>query len=972
MSAAQLLNPKAESRRRGEALKVNISAGEGLQDVLKSNLGPLGTIKMLVDGSGQIKLTKDGNVLLREMQIQNPTAVMIARAATAQDDICGDGTTSAVLLIGELLKQADRYISEGLHPRIITDGFEIAKNEALKVGIWHLLNTDTWIVVLTGEQFLDGFKLEKEVDRELLLSVARTSLSTKLNSNLAAKLTPDIVDAVLAIYQAPAKPDLHMVEIMKMQHRTASDTQLIKGLALDHGARHPDMPKRLENAYILTMNVSLEYEKSEINSGFFYSSAEQRDKLVESERRFVDAKLKKIVELKKEVCGNDPTKNFVIINQKGIDPLSLDVLAKNGILALRRAKRRNMERLQLICGGVAQNSVDDLSPESLGWAGLVYEQTLGEEKYTFIEEVKEPKSVTLLIKGPNAHTITQVTDAVRDGLRSVYNMIVDKSVVPGAGAFQVACAAHLKSDAFSKTVKGKAKWGVEAFADALLIIPKTLAANAGLDIQDALAAMQDEHADGNIVGLDLATGEPMDAELEGIFDSFRVLRNCIASSSSIASNLLLCDELLKARQMGRAGGPGPDYDSDSSEQEFTETNVLLGYASKDADDDTISRLGGQPEWLNPEQPASAALARCQVCNEIMVQLLQLNGELPEKFPGHERRLYVFACRKSTCRRKQGSIRAVRGVKVSNEAQAAAAKKAEAKPQKKVGEKEEPKKDVSSGLGTALFGGGSGAANPFGGNANPFSTGASSSSSPFGTAAPSNPFSNPAAADEPTQKKEEAKDPAESLPKTFAETLNLNNPQTPSGPPPPPEPWPAADALPKPYPISYLADAEFETLDPEPMPVPQNARMEVDTEGGSGAGGGGDMKDVFESSMDAAFQKFADRMEQNPEQCIRYEFNGTPLLYSKADAVGAKLGAAAGSGGMTRCGNCGARRVFEVQMTPHAITELEAEELSLEGMDWGTIIVGVCEADCQQRGVEVGEAGYLEEWCGVQWEELSKR
>ncbi|PHH85900.1 hypothetical protein CDD83_11022 [Cordyceps sp. RAO-2017] len=540
MSAAQLLNPKAESRRRGEALKVNINAGVGLQDVLKSNLGPKGTIKMLVDGAGQIKLTKDGNVLLREMQIQNPTAVMIARAATAQDDICGDGTTSVVLLVGELLKQADRYISEGLHPRIITDGFEIAKVEALK--------------------FLDSFKLPKEVDRELLLNVARTSLATKLNATLAQKLTPDIVDAVLAIYQAPAKPDLHMVEIMKMQHRTASDTQLIKGLALDHGARHPDMPKRLENCYILTLNVSLEYEKTEINSGFFYSSAEQRDKLVESERRFIDAKLKKIVELKKELCGTDGKKNFVIINQKGIDPLSLDVLAKNGILALRRAKRRNMERLQLICGGISQNSVDDLSPDVLGWAGLVYEQTLGEEKFTFVEEVRDPKSVTILIKGPNQHTISQLTDAVRDGLRSVYNMIVDKSVVPGAGAFQVACAAHLKSDLFSKTVKGKAKWGVEAFADALLIIPKTLAANAGHDIQDALAAMQDEHTEGAVVGLNLETGEPMDPELEGVFDSFRVLRNSIASSSSIASNLLLCDELLKARQMGRQGGPGPGMD----------------------------------------------------------------------------------------------------------------------------------------------------------------------------------------------------------------------------------------------------------------------------------------------------------------------------------------------------------------------------------------------------------------------------
>lgn len=290
---------------------------------------------------------------------------------------------------------------------------------------------------------------------------------------------------MLAIYQAPAKPDLHMIEIMKMQHRSASDTQLIRGLALDHGARHPDMPKRVENAYILTLNVSLEYEKTEINSSFFYSSAEQRDKLVESERRFVDDKLKRIVDLKNQVCGSDPNKNFVLINQKGIDPLSLDVLAKNGIMALRRAKRRNMERLQLVCGGAAQNSAEDLTPDVLGWAGLVYEQTLGEEKYTFVEEVKDPKSVTLLIKGPNQHTIAQVSDAVRDGLRSVYNTIVDGSVVPGAGAFHVACAAHLKSDAFSKTVKGKAKWGVGAFADALLVIPKTLAANAGHDIQDA-------------------------------------------------------------------------------------------------------------------------------------------------------------------------------------------------------------------------------------------------------------------------------------------------------------------------------------------------------------------------------------------------------------------------------------------------------------------------------------------------------
>ena len=193
-------------------------------------------------------------------------------------------------------------------------------------------------------KFLDKFKIEKSIDRDLLLQVARTSLATKLPKILAESLTVSIVDAILTIHQPPEPIDLYMVEIMKMQHRMASETQLVKGLVLDHGARHPDMPKRVENAYILTMNVSLEYEKSEINSGFFYSTAEQRDKLVESERAFVDSKLRKIVELKNLVCGNDPKKNFVVLNQKGIDPLSLDVLVKNGILALRRVKRRNMER----------------------------------------------------------------------------------------------------------------------------------------------------------------------------------------------------------------------------------------------------------------------------------------------------------------------------------------------------------------------------------------------------------------------------------------------------------------------------------------------------------------------------------------------------------------------------------------------------------------------------------------------------
>ncbi|EJD42694.1 T-complex protein 1 zeta subunit [Auricularia subglabra TFB-10046 SS5] len=540
MSGIELINPKAESVRRGQALQANTTGALGLANVVRSNLGPRGTLKMLVDGAGQIKMTKDGKVLLSEMQIQNPTAAMVARTAVAQDDQVGDGTTSVVLLVGELLKQADRYISEGVHPTVVAEGFDLAKNEALK--------------------FLDTYKVKQKLDRATLISVAHTSLATKLHEQLAKKLAEDVVDAVLAIApraeegKEQEQIDLHMVEIMKMQHRVASETQLVRGLVLDHGARHPDMPKRIENAYILTLNVSLEYEKTEINSGFFYSSAEQREKLVESERRFTDAKVKKIIELKQLVCdqavdSKEKPKGFVVINQKGIDPLSLDMLSKAGIFALRRAKRRNMERLQLAVGGTAQNSVDDLTPDVLGWAGLVYEHTLGEDKFTFVEDVKDPRSVTLLIKGPNAYTTTQIHDALRDGLRAVKNALEDQALIPGGGAFELALHAHLSSKAVRDRAKGRTKLGVQAFADAVLVIPKTLAANAGLDVQDTVLKLQEELSEGEgktHVGLDLQSGEPCDPTVEGVWDNFRVKQQMLHSCSVIAMNLLSTDEILRA------------------------------------------------------------------------------------------------------------------------------------------------------------------------------------------------------------------------------------------------------------------------------------------------------------------------------------------------------------------------------------------------------------------------------------------
>jgi T-complex protein 1 subunit zeta len=338
-----------------------------------------------------------------------------------------------------------------------------------------------------------------------------------------------------------------------MLHQSSSDTRLVKGLVLDHGSRHPDMPNSLENCYIMTLNVSLEYEKSEIQSGFFYNSAEQREKMVEAERKFTDDKVKQIIDLKRQVCTEENKKSFVIINQKGIDPLSLDMLAKEGILALRRAKRRNMERLTLACGGIPINSSEDLEESMLGYAGKVYEQTLGEENYTFVEDVKHPQSCTILIKGPNEHTIAQIKDAIRDGIRAVNNAIEDAGVVPGAGAFEL--VAHEALNKYKTQVKGRAKLGVQAFADALLVIPKVLAENSGLDVQDTLIAVQEEHLNsGEAVGIDLFTGEPMLPAQTGVWDNYRVKRQFIHLATTLASQLLLVDEVMRAgRNMGGGG-----------------------------------------------------------------------------------------------------------------------------------------------------------------------------------------------------------------------------------------------------------------------------------------------------------------------------------------------------------------------------------------------------------------------------------
>jgi pre-rRNA-processing protein TSR4 len=345
-------------------------------------------------------------------------------------------------------------------------------------------------------------------------------------------------------------------------------------------------------------------------------------------------------------------------------------------------------------------------------------------------------------------------------------------------------------------------------------------------------------------------------------------------------------------------------------------------------------------------------------------IMQLHADLPKQFPSHERQLYVFMCPRKVCWRKNGCVRAIRGIRASEIKQS--------KPNKS--EQPASQQEKSRGnIGATLFGST--------GSANPFSGGSSSSSNPFATSKPSvNPFGSVLElAAKPAQVPEVV-----NLSETFAAKVKIASESVKSAAISvvrPHEPWPEAAKLPEPYPLFYF-DAEYESLE-QSTPQPQTETMDL----GDDSGGGKEDKVLYESALDKAFQKFADRVEQNPEQALRYEFGGIPLLYSTTDAVGKLLapsqkdhskvktvssGSGHGCPGMQRCPNCGQSRVFEAQLVPHAITALEEEEMTIEGMDWGTIIVGVCGKDCSPSDVKEAEVGYLEEWVGVQWEELDDR
>ncbi|KAG8533211.1 uncharacterized protein KY384_001994 [Bacidia gigantensis] len=423
-------------------------------------------------------------------------------------------------------------------------------------------------------------------------------------------------------------------------------------------------------------------------------------------------------------------------------------------------------------------------------------------------------------------------------------------------------------------------------------------------------------------------------------------------------------------------------DSDSSDNEcaYDTTSVMLGYASRNPTDDDFSQLGGFPTWPDPQNPPSAHLAKCKTCDSLMCLLLQLNGDLPDQFPQHERRLYIFACRNKPCRRKPGVVRALRGTKIKP----GKSKETVGKTRTQIDSGKGAAAATSLNLGNSIFTPRT-SSSP---SSNPFSQTSNSYQNPFTSPASASPLpSSPQTKEHPTSRQAKIEESLE-LPATFADKFRLSSVPDKSVPR---VSWPTEVSRPHAY-SSYHLDAELESLEPNPLVSSTSSATKLNENNSEGPqveeqdDSKAAAESAFESTIDRTFQQFADRLAQNPDQVLRYEYNGRPLLYAADDIVGqqlstqpshhlqkrdAKLTTKAHSIKLPPCEHCGMVRVFELQLVPQAIVELEAEETDLDGMEWGTILVAVCSRDCMSDGTGLGEWWFAEEWVGVQWEEKGK-
>jgi thermosome len=524
---------EGSSRSRGRDVQHNnIMAAQIIAEAVRSALGPKGMDKMLVDSMGDVTITSDGRTILDEMDVQHPAAKMMIEVAKTQDDEVGDGTTTSVILAGELLGKAEDLINKNVHPTVIIDGYRKAANKALEI-------IETISITIEPN------------DKGYLKKVAMTSMASKLVAENREKLAEIVVEAILNVAEKvgdEVKVDLDDIMVVKKTGESLTDTKLIKGIILDKEIVHPGMPKRVETAKIALLDTALEVEKTEFDAKIKIETPEQMDSFLKEEENMLQEMVDKIAK-----SGAN-----VLVCQKGIDDMVQHFLARKGILAIRRAKKSDMEKLAKATGGKVISNLNDMTKKDLGEAALVEERKISDDKMTFIEGCKNPLSVAILIRGGTQRFIDEAERSIHDALCVVRDVVQEPKILAGGGAPEMEIARTLRD--YAESLPGREQLAVQRYAEAIEAVPLTLGENAGLDPINILTELRVRHEKGEKwAGVDVFEGKVKDMENLEVYEPLVVKKQLIKSATEAATMILKIDDVIasgKTKMPSAPGGPG--------------------------------------------------------------------------------------------------------------------------------------------------------------------------------------------------------------------------------------------------------------------------------------------------------------------------------------------------------------------------------------------------------------------------------
>ncbi len=528
-----LILKEGSSRNRGkDAQRSNISAARIVAEVVKTTLGPRGMDKMMVDSLGDVTITSDGATVLDELDVQHPAAKMLVEIAKTQDDEVGDGTTTSVILAGELLKRAEFLLDSGLHPTVINAGYKKAGEKAKEI-----LNEIAKTVDLR--------------DRETLRKVALTAMTGKSIASAGEHFAQIAVDAVEQVLEKRGDAffaDIDNIQLVKKEGKSLADTELVKGVIIDKEVVHPGMPKRVQKAKIALLDTALEIEKTEFSAEIKISNPQQMQSFLDEETKLMNDMVEKI-----KTSGAN-----VVLCQKGIDEVAQSFMAKQGILAARRIKKSDIEKLSRATGAKIITNLEDIRASDLGAAGLVEERKIGDDKMIFVEDAKDPKSVSILIRAGLERMVDEAERSLKDALSVVIDVVKKNKIVAGGGATEIELAKRIRD--YATQVGGREQLSVAAFADAMESIPRTLSDNAGLDQVDILVALRAAHENKGLwSGINVHTGEITDMMKEGVLEPVKVKEHAIASAVEVGSMILRIDDVVASAKPPPpprgAGGP---------------------------------------------------------------------------------------------------------------------------------------------------------------------------------------------------------------------------------------------------------------------------------------------------------------------------------------------------------------------------------------------------------------------------------